>query len=247
MPDISFAPVALLYPLSALSDGCLLIAIALATAMGGRPLLWGACFALTHALYSLLGVLALTEIEAYSETVGDALVFTGSLLLLRHFLHHHFHHQPGGDCGCDNHPQQASLGTMLSTAAGLSLHALASGAIALQIVGDVSLPALITLLLISSLVIGIAVSAAVYIGDAERSILTRFFDRIPGLVAAFLVAVSGWCLLHLVEHLCALPESLEFFCGGAVLVIACVTGYLVYDRPNSKESPHIVTISSRKA
>ena len=61
MFDLPFAPIAILYPLSALSDGCLLIAIALATTMGGRPLLWGACFALTHAAYSLLGVLALVR------------------------------------------------------------------------------------------------------------------------------------------------------------------------------------------
>ncbi len=247
MFDLPFAPIAILYPLSALSDGCLLIAIALATTMGGRPLLWGACFALTHAAYSLLGVLALTEIGAHSEIIGDALVFTGSFLLLRHFLHHHFHHQPGGDCGCDHHPQQASLGAMLSTAAGLSLHALASGAIALQIVGDVPVGNLIALLLASSLVIGIVVSAAVYIGDSERSILTRFFDRIPGFVAAFLVAVSGWCFLHLLDHLAVIPQSVEFLCGVAVIILAAVVGYLVYDRPHVKGPASVVTISSRKA
>jgi hypothetical protein len=263
MSDFSWLPAAVLYTLTSLSDGCLLVAAAIATTLGGRPILWGASFALAHLTYALLGAFAISQLNSSSELVGDALIVVGSLILLSHTLHHQLRHVPGGGCGCSHHTHSASLKTMLSTSFGLSLHSMAGGAIARQFVGDGGGLSLVVMVLVTSLIIGALVGCIVQVGEWERGPLTKFFDKIPGLVSGALIVVAGWCSHHLLEHLTEISTVAQYFYFGTIVVIAAVVGCFVHERTSinsrkprafalpqddsSTDIPSLVKLTSRKA
>ena len=263
MSDISWLPAAVLYTLTSLSDGCLLVAAAIATTLGGRPLLWGASFALAHLTYALLGAFAISQLNSSSELIGDALILVGSLILLSHTLHHQLRHSPGGGCGCSHHTHSASLKTMLSTAFGLSLHSMAGGAIARQFVGEGSVVSLIVMVVVTSFVIGSLIGCIVQVGEWERGPLTKFFDKIPGLVSGSLILVAGWCSHHLLEHILELSNVAQYIYFGMILTVAAVVGRVVHERTSvntrmlkafalpqdgaSSNIPSLVKLSSRKA
>lgn len=239
MSDFSWLPAAVLYTLTSLSDGCLLVAAAIATTLGGRPLLWGASFALAHLTYALLGAFAISQLNSSSELIGDALILVGSLILLSHTLHHQLRHSPGGGCGCSHHTHSASVRTMLSTAFGLSLHSMAGGAIARQFVGGESGVSLIVMVGATSLIIGTLIGCIVQVGEWERGPLTKFFDKIPGVVSGSLIIVAGWCSHHLLEHVVELPALAQYFYVGAIVGVAIVVGRMVHERTSVKNSATI--------
>ncbi len=214
MSIVSLLTVLLLYPLAIIGDGCVLIAVALAATVGGRPSTWGASFAFFHAFYGLLGILLAGEVSEYSETLGDAFVLVGAYILLRHFVHHRLHHQVGGDCSCENHPPlRVKRSAIISTASAFSLHAFASGAIVQGLAAEeLSKQAIIVLIVITSVVVGTLVGAIVYIGDRERMPILNSLDKLPSLVTLILSSVCAVSSYHLISDLrpFSIGESLLF-------------------------------------
>jgi hypothetical protein len=201
MSLVTLASVLVLYPMTLFGDACILVAVALAATVGGRPLLWGASFAAFHALYGIAGILITGEVAQYSEQLGDIFVLCGAIVLLRHFMHHRLHHYVGGDCSCEHHqPQGMSTRGIISTASAFSLHSLASGAIVRQMTGDIGTITLIILLVGSSILIGSLLGAIVLIGDRERLPILRALDKLPGFVTAALTGVCGLSVYHLVSE-----------------------------------------------
>lgn len=200
MSAASLLSILILYPMTLFGDGCILIAIALAATVGGRPLLWGSSFAFFHALYGIAGILVAAEIATYSEWLGHLFVVFGSVVLLRHFVHHRLHHQVGGDCSCENHkPIPVSARAIISTASAFSLHSLASGAIVRNMAGDVSNSTLVILLVCLSAIIGALIYGILIVGEKERLPILHLLDKLPGIVAAVLTAVCCFSVYHIVS------------------------------------------------
>jgi len=240
----SLLPVILMYLVSLMADGCLYIAIALAATTGGRPLLWGACFGIAHAVYAIVGVALAVELAEQSEILGSLVAFVGSLVLLRHFFHHRIHHQPGGDCSCESHhAHQVKISTIALTAFALSFHSIATGAVVRGMFSGASYPLLFSIVLFGALCVGTAVFVLVYLGEGERHVITRIIDKTPGISAAILSGICVIALSHFVEHLGSLSGAarLAFFGAGALLSI--FIGYVVHER---SAVPRVVQISSRK-
>jgi hypothetical protein len=207
----------------------ILIAIALAATVGGRPLTWGASFAAFHALYGIIGMLVVGEITTYSSVLGEVFILFGSLVLLRHFMHHSLHHQVGDDCSCENHrPIPVSTRAIVSTASAFSLHSLASGAILRGIAGDLSPALLMTLIVALSLIVGALIGAIVLVGNLERTPILRALDSLPGVAAALLTLLCCFSLFHLTHDFYPLSSTLEgvFLC--ASLALASWMGYRVH-------------------
>ena len=218
MNSFSLVSVFILYPMTLFGDGCILIAIALAATVGGRPLLWGSSFAIFHALYGVLGLLLAGEITAYSERLGDMFILIGSMILLRHFMHHSLHHHTGDDCSCDNHrPIAVSTRAIISTASAFSLHSLASGAVIRGVSGELSLTILVAAIVALSMLVGGLIGFIVFVGDLERTPILKALDKLPGIVAALLTALCCFALYHLVADVCPLGMASK----GALLLISC--------------------------
>ena len=224
MTSIPLLSVLVLYPITLFGDGCILIAIALAATVGGRPLLWGASFAFFHALYGIIGILLAGKLATYSEILGEVFILLGSIILLRHFMHHSLHHQIGGDCSCENHkPPPVSTRAIVSTASAFSLHSFASGAIVSGIAGDIPTNILIIMILGLSFLVGCLISAIVFIGDLERAPILRALDSLPGIVATLLTALCCLSVYHIAH------EVLEFSglgTGAFILASAVVSATL---------------------
>jgi hypothetical protein len=215
MTSLSLLSVFILYPLTLLGDGCILIAVALAATVGGRPLVWGAAFAFFHALYGIIGILVASEVAEYSETLGHVFILIGSYILLKHFMHHSLHHQAGGDCSCESHrPPPVSTRAIISTASAFSLHSLASGAIVRGMTENISTPLLIAVLLGLSILIGVFIAAIVLVGDLERMPILRALDKLPGVVATALAGLCCFSVYHLVHGVTQLSPLAK----GALLV-----------------------------
>lgn len=253
MTVLSLLSLLVLYPITLFGDGCILIAIALAATTGGKPLAWGASFAGFHALYGVAGILVADEVATYSERLGDIFILVGSLILLRHFMHHTLHHQVGGDCSCDNHtPIQVSTRAIISTASALSLHSLASGAIVRGISGEITTPTLIGTILLLSVLVGALIGTIVFMGNIERLPIMRALDSLPGVVASLLTGLCCFALYHLASDFVAFSA----LAMGATILLASVIsiafGYRVHQKrinPGTGSSPStsIVHIAPRRA
>jgi len=232
-------------------DACILVAVALAATVGGRPLLWGASFAAFHALYGIAGILITGEVAQYSEQLGDIFVLCGAIVLLRHFMHHRLHHYVGGDCSCEHHqPQGMSTRGIISTASAFSLHSLASGAIVRQMTGDVGTFTLILLLVGSSILIGTLLGIIVLIGDRERLPILRALDKLPGFVTAALTGVCGLSVYHLASEFVPVSPPLNWAFVIVTGALATFLGIRVHHR-NGKiraadPSVQVTGISPRK-
>jgi hypothetical protein len=208
MSSLSLISFILLYPLVLAGDGCILIAIALVATTGGNPWVCGAAFAFFHALYSIAGTLLAAEVAHYSETLGGIIVLVGTLILLKHFIHHRLHHVAQGDCSCEHH-QTPPIGSaqIISTAAALSIHALAAGPILSHMSGVTEQKPLIIMLLGASVVIGLLISFVVVVGETRRATIMKVLDSLPGVVTAGLAGIASYALFHVVEHAVALPAA----------------------------------------
>jgi drug/metabolite transporter (DMT)-like permease len=152
---------------------------------------------------------------------------------------------------------------MLSTAFGLSLHSIAGGGIARQLVGEGGGLSLVVMVVVTSLFIGILVGCIVQVGEWERGPLTKFFDKIPGLLSGALILIAGWCAHHLLQHLTEISTLAQYFYCGAIFAVAFIVGRLVHERTSrnnsrpssfaleqddsSSDIPSLVKLSSRKA
>lgn len=229
MASLSLLSIFILYPLTLLGDGCILIAIALAATVGGRPLVWGAAFAFFHALYGIVGILVASEIAEYSETLGHVFVLIGSYILLKHFMHHSLHHQVGGDCSCESHTTPSvSTRAIISTASAFSLHSLASGAIVRGMAAEITTPVLILVLLGLSLLIGAVIAAIVFIGDLERMPILRALDKLPGVVAAVLTGLCCFSVYHLIHKLVEPSRVIQGVAVIASVGISVALGWRVH-------------------
>ncbi len=226
--------VLILYPLALLGDGCILIAIALAATVSGRAWLWGLSFGLFHTLYGVLGIIIASEVAEYSEMLGELFVLGGALFLLWHFMHHRVHHRMQGDCSCENHPAISVRPiTIISTAAALSLHALAGGAVIRNITGELS---------DISLMVGGIISIIVLLGDRERGSILKALDKLPGIVAFILSGVSFWCLYQFVSKATHLSNVISVIFVVAALALSIALGYSVHERSTNK----VVRITPRQ-
>lgn len=231
MSILSFLSITALYTLSLIGDGCILIAIALAATVGGRPWLWGLSFASFHALYACTGMLIAGELTHYSHLLGDLLVLGGSLVLLGHFLHHRVHHIMKKDCSCEHHHHtHMSAGGIISTAAALSLHSLAAGAIVREMVGPASTSIIISILLVSSTVVGTLIAFIVLIGDTESAPILKKLDKIPGIFATALAGMCCWALYHTLEQFFAFSTGFLFAYSIASIMGSLVLGYTIHER-----------------
>jgi hypothetical protein len=218
MSSLSLLSFILLYPLVLAGDGCILIAIALVATTGGNPWVCGAAFAFFHALYAVAGTLLAAEAAHYSETLGGIIVFVGTLVLLKHFVHHRLHHGSLGDCSCEHH-QVAPISPLqiISTAGALSIHALAAGPILSHMSGVTEQKPLIIMLLGASVIIGLLISLVVLIGETRRATIMKVLDSLPGIVTAGLSGIASYALFHVVEHAVELPGA------GVVAFILCAS------------------------
>lgn len=247
MSITSLASVLLLYPLTLFGDGCVLIAIALAATVGGRPLVWGSAFAAFHALYGIIGMMLASEMTTYSERLGDVFVLLGAVILLRHFIHHRLHHYAGGDCSCEKHTAPPmSTRAIISTASALSLHSLASGAIVRSMTGEVSTLVLIGLLVGLSLVIGGIISGIVLIGEKERLPILRALDALPGIVTAILTGVCCFSVYHLISDLQELSQFAHILFVTLSALLTVSMGLRVHKKSASLYPTLITTISRRQ-
>ena len=235
--------VLILYPLALLGDGCILIAIALAATVSGRAWLWGLSFGLFHTLYGVLGIIIASEVAEYSEMLGELFVLGGALFLLWHFMHHRVHHRMQGDCSCENHPAISVRPiTIISTAAALSLHALAGGAVIRNITGELSDISLMVLISAASLMVGGIISIIVLLGDSERGSILKALDKLPGVVAFILSGVSFWCLYQFVSKATHLSNLISVVFVVAALALSIALGYSVHERSTNK----VVRITPRQ-
>ncbi len=238
------ASIILLYPMLLLGDGCLLIAIAVASTTRGHALLWGASFAIFHALYGVLGVALVSEATQYSELLGEAFMLGGAIFLLWHFVHHRLHHRVHDDCSCENHPAAVvSSFTVVSSAAALSLHSLAGGAIIRSWIPEASSADVMWLLVGASCVVGALTTAIVFFGERQQQRVLRLLDTLPGIVGFILSALCFWVLFHLVEEIVSLsPILIGSFLALALLCSAYV-GYRVHGKARADS---LVRISGRR-
>ena len=244
MSIFSYLSVTALYTLSLLGDGCIIIALALAATVGGRPWVWGLSFAGFHAFYACTGMLIAGELTHYSELLGDLLVLGGSLVLLRHFMHHRLHHIVQRDCSCEHHHHtQMGVGGIVSTAAALSLHSLAAGAIVREMVGPISATLLTSILLVSAAVVGTLISVIVMIGETEWAPILKKLDKVPGIFAAFLTGICCWALYHMIEEFLVPSKGLVLVYVIASVIISGFLGYITHERGNAG----LVQIPSRRA
>lgn len=208
MSSLSLLSFIVLYPIVLAGDSCILIAIALVATTGGNPWVCGAAFAFFHALYAVTGTLLAAEAAHYSETLGGIIVFIGTLVLLKHFIHHRLHHGSRGDCSCEHH-EVAPISSLhiISTSAALSIHALAAGPILSHMSGVTEQKPLVIMLLGASVVIGLLISFVVLIGETRRATIMRVLDALPGFVTAGLVGIASYALFHVVEHAIELPNA----------------------------------------
>jgi hypothetical protein len=228
-------------------DGCILIAIALAATVGGRPLIWGVSFAGFHALYGIIGMLVAGEIATYSSMLGEVFVLLGSVILLRHFMHHSLHHQVGDDCSCENHkPRPVSTRAIISTASAFSLHSLASGAILQSIAGDLSPATLVVVITALSLVVGGLISTIVLIGNLERTPILRALDSLPGVVTALLTLLCCFSIYHITHELFSLSRTLEGLALCLSLALAFWMGYRVHRHRAQTPSSSLTQISQKR-
>jgi hypothetical protein len=248
MSLIPILSVTAVYLVSLFGDACLVIAVAVAATMGGSPWVWGASFALFHALYAFIGLALASELSLYSQFLGNLFALLGSMILLRHFVHHRLHHGTHGDCRCENHePKPASPGTMLSTAATLSIHALAAGPILQRALGPNDATIIGPLLIATSLLIGTIISAIVLIGETRRTSILRTLDKLPGLVSCALCGMSFFLLFHAVEEMYQFtPLTSGAF---ALIAVACSAwlGYITHERHSSSQKPEVIQIATRQA
>jgi len=248
MASLPLLSALVLYPITLFGDGCILIAIALAATVGGRPVVWGASFAGFHALYGIIGMLVAGEIATYSSMLGEVFVLLGSLVLLRHFMHHSLHHQVGDDCSCENHkPIPVSTRAIVSTASAFSLHSLASGAILRGIAGDLSPMLLAVLIVALSLIVGSLIGAIVLIGNLERTPILRALDSLPGVVAALLTLLCCFSFFHVTHDFFSLSPTLEgvFLCTS--LALASWMGYRVHCHRTRIASKPLTQISPKRS
>jgi hypothetical protein len=246
MSVASLITVLILYPLTLFGDGCVIVAIAIAATMGGRPWLWGSSFALFHAVYGVIGMLMASEIAEYSEVIGDLFILVGAGFLLTHFMHHRLHPRVGGDCSCEHHaPGPISTRTIISTASAFSLHSLASGAIVRRMTGEVETTTLVILLVCLSLVIGLLIGGILLIGERERMPILRSLDKLPSVVAAALAAVCCFSIYHASHDLVPMSGMMLvwFLCFSCLFVFFC--GYKVHTRGAIRADRHVHTISRR--
>jgi hypothetical protein len=248
MTSLSLLSALVLYPLSLFGDGCVLIAVALAATVGGRPLLWGASFAAFHALYGVIGLLLAGEVATYSERLGELFVLVGSMVLLRHFMHHSLHHHVGDDCSCDNHkPIPVSTRAIVSTASAFSLHSLASGAVLKGIAGDVSSVTLLILIVAFSAVVGILIGVIVLVGNIERTPILRALDSLPGAVATLLTLLCCFSLYHLVHDVLSVSPFLQGLYVILSLALGIALGYRVHRHRALHRSPALSQISPSRS
>ena len=239
MSSLPLLSLLVLYPLTLLGDGCILIAIALAATVGGRPTTWGGAFALFHALYGVIGILVAGEIAHYSETLGHFFILVGSYILLRHFMHHSLHHQAGDDCSCENHkPPPVSTRAIFSTASAFSLHSLASGAIVRGMAGEISLPVLLGVLLGMSVLVGALIAIIVFIGDLERMPILRTLDKLPGFVAAVLTGLCCFAIYHLLHEILGGTRFLEGLFLILSVLVSVTVGYRVHRHRQAHARKH---------
>jgi drug/metabolite transporter (DMT)-like permease len=183
-----------------------------------------------------------SEVTLYSELLGDILVLAGTIVLLRHFLHHRFHHIAKRDCSCENHQHtEMSAGAIISTAAALSLHALAAGAIVREMVGPVGNSTLALILLSSSVIVGVLISVIVLLGDTERIPILRKLDKIPGVFAAILTGLCCFALYHTFQDMLTPSTSVTLAFTLASVLISGFVGYITHTR----DTERMVQISSR--
>lgn len=248
MSIVPILSVTALYLFSLFGDACLVIAVAVAATMGGSPWAWGASFATFHALYALIGLAVASEISLYSQFLGDLFALLGSLILLRHFVHHRLHHGAHGDCRCENHePAPASTGTMISTAATLSIHALAAGPILQRALGQFDSAIIGPLLVATSLLIGAIISGIVLIGETRRTSILRTLDKLPGLVSAALCGLSFFLLFHAIEELYQPNPIITALYIVVSVICSSVIGYITHERHHSSKKAEVIQIAPRGA
>lgn len=236
----------IVYPLMLLGDGCVIIAIALVATTGGNPWICGGAFAFFHALYSVVGLLLATEIANYSETLGSFIVLIGSAILLKHFLHHRLHHISHGDCSCeDHHLVSISTTQMISTAAALSIHALAAGPIVRQFSGIHDAGTLIPVLLVSSLVVGLLISLVVLFGERRRSAILKALDRLPGVVTTALSGLTCYALFHLLDHVTTISQTFSAILISSFILASCYLGYWIHCRTTAPSPVQITRAASK--
>lgn len=248
MAPLSLLSFILVYPLVLAGDGCILIAIALVATTGGNPWVCGAAFAFFHALYSVVGMLLAAEATHYSETLGSIIALLGTIILLKHFIHHRLHHGSHGDCSCEHHhTQPISAIQTISTAAALSIHALAAGPILSHMSGVTETTTLITMLLGASVTIGVLISLVVLVGESRRAAIMRVLDSLPGVVTSALTAIACYALFHLLEHAVE-PSTVGTLVFVAISAVTCLgTGVWIHNRsvPAEITRAPVVQIPSR--
>lgn len=237
MAPLSLLWLILVYPLVLAGDGCVLIAVALVATTGGNPWVCGAAFAFFHALYATIGMLIAAEAAHYSEILGSVIALIGTLILLKHFIHHRLHHGSHGDCSCEHHHTEPMSATQtISTAAALSIHALAAGPIVSQMSGVTDQSILLPILLGASLVIGLLISLVVLVGESKRAVIMKVLDSLPGVVTAALAAIACYAAFHLVEHLLEPPNSVIIAFVSLSVAISLGSGYWMHSRSGTLPS-----------
>jgi hypothetical protein len=238
MAPLSLLSFILLYPFVLVGDGCILIAIALVATTGGNPWVFGAAFAFFHALYSIIGMLLVAEAVHYSETLGSIIALVGTLILLKHFIHHRLHHVAHGDCSCEHHQTRPfSAFQTISTAAALSIHALAAGPILSHMSGITDTGTLFAMLLGASVVVGLLICCVVLVGESRRAAIMKALDSLPGIVTAALTAIAFYALFHILEHSFELSSAATVTFVVASLIGSVSAGYVMHSRSSASASP----------
>lgn len=237
MSLLQLIPTTLLYLLSIVGDGCILVAVAVAASMGGAPWVWGVSFAGFHILYAILGVIVTQEVAAYSELLGDAIVLVGAVILAYHFFHHRLHHVVKGDCSCEHHHHTSiSHRAVITAAASLSLHSLAAGSVARGLLGEMPLPTLMTVLVLGSLCIGVLMGILTQISETKREPLISFLDKTPGIVSTILCGLLLMALFHILRDVLIFSPIFTYLYIGCSTVVALGIGWLVHDRGSQQRS-----------
>lgn len=241
--SVSALTAVLLYPLVLVGDGCLLVAIAVASTTRGSAWLWGLSFALFHALFGVAGISFVSGISHYSEILGEIFMLGGSAYLLWHFLHHRMHHRMHADCSCENHPPTI-MGPLavVTSAAALSLHSLAGGALFRSWLPDASSSYLMMLVVISSALVGVLTFSIIALGESGQKPILNFLDKLPGLVAFSLTGLCCAVLYHLLADTIGLSPLLSGLFLVASLLASAAVGWAVHDRRQAS----LVSISPRR-
>jgi len=233
--DAAFFGLAATYLLTVMGDGCIIIAASLAASSGGRPVLWALGFGMAHTLFCLVGLVIAGQAAEYSHLASLAFAIAAICILIRHFIHHHKEHTVNGSCSCSDPKHETSLSFILGSSFGLSIHAIAGGAVLNQVFINQPSVLIICLSILSGISVGTVIGLVVYAGQRNSDRFLKFMDYAPGITTAALTALMCYAVHSFIIEIFPLSGVSSAWLFVMYVAITLSAGYWMHD---SRQTTH---------